>query len=112
MNKMRWKKAAALLMASVMMVSMAACGKNDKGSSGSKEKKENKKEMTYEESDLQIDGIKGDIASYQVAGDRIYFFTTDWVENDTGEEGDSAEEGSEEDTKEEAASEETSEEVL
>lgn len=110
MNKMRWKKAAALLMASVMMVSMAACGKNDKGSSGSKEKKENKKEMTYEESDLQIDGIKGDIASYQVAGDRIYFFTTDWVENGTGEEGDSAEEGSEEDTKEDAASEETSEE--
>lgn len=110
MNKMRWKKAAALLMASVMMVSMAACGKNDKGSSGSKEKKENKKEMTYEESDLQIDGIKGDIASYQVVGDRIYFFTTDWVENGTGEEGDSAEEGSEEDTKEDAASEETSEE--
>ncbi len=110
MNKMRWKKAAALLMASVMMVSMAACGKNDKGSSGSKEKKENKKEMTYEESDLQIDGIKGDIASYQVVDDRIYFFTTDWVENDTEEEGDSAEEGSEEDTKEEAASEETSEE--
>lgn len=109
MNKMRWKKAAALLMASVMMVSMAACGKNDKGSSGSKEKKENKKEMTYEESDLQIDGIKGDIASYQVVGDRIYFFTTDWVENGTGEE-DSAEEGSEEDTKEDAASEETSEE--
>ena len=110
MNKMRWKKAAALLMASVMMVSMAACGKNDKGSSGSKEKKENKKEMTYEESDLQIDGIKGDIASYQVAGDRIYFFTTDWVENGTEEEGDSAEEGSEEDTKEDAASEDTSEE--
>ena len=110
MNKMRWKKAAALLMASVMMVSMAACGKNDKGSSGSKEKKENKKEMTYEESDLQIDGIKGDIASYQVVDDRIYFFTTDWVENDTEEEGDSAEEGSGEDTKEEAASEETSEE--
>ena len=110
MNKMRWKKAAALLMASVMMVSMAACGKNDKGSSGSKEKKENKKEMTYEESDLQIDGIKGDIASYQVVDDRIYFFTTDWVENDTEEEGDSAEEGSEEGTKEEAASEDTSEE--
>lgn len=110
MNKMRWKKAAALLMASVMMVSMVACGKNDKGSSGSKEKKENKKEMTYEESDLQIDGIKGDISSYQVVGDRIYFFTTDWVENGTGEEGDSAEEGSEEDTKEEAASEDTSEE--
>ena len=109
MNKMRWKKAAALLMASVMMVSMAACGKNDKGSSGSKEKKENKKEMTYEESDLQIDGIKGDIASYQVVDDRIYFFTTDWVENGTGEE-DTAEEGSEEDTKEDAASEETSEE--
>lgn len=110
MNKMRWKKAAALLMASVMMVSMVACGKNDKGSSGSKEKKENKKEMTYEESDLQIDGIKGDISSYQVVGDRIYFFTTDWVENGTGEEGDSAEEGSEEDTKENAASEDTSEE--
>lgn len=106
MNKMRWKKAAALLMASVMMVSMVACGKKDKSSSGSKEKKENKKEMTYEESDLQVDGIKGDISSYIVEGDRIYFYTSDWVE-DEGSGDTTTEDSSAED---DASSEETSEE--
>lgn len=123
MNKMRWKKAAALLMASVMMVSMAACGKNDKGSSGSKEKKENKKEMTYEESDLSVEGIEGDIVSYVVEGDRIYFYTTKWVEEDgsedttneelnaedTSAEGVSDEDATEADTSEEADTEESSE---
>lgn len=123
MNKMRWKKAAALLMASVMMVSMAACGKNDKGSSGSKEKKENKKEMTYEESDLSVEGIEGDIVSYVVEGDRIYFYTTKWVEGDgsedttneelnaedTSAEGVSDEDATEADTSEEADTEESSE---
>lgn len=117
MNKMRWKKAAALLMASVMMVSMVACGKKDKSSSGSKDKKENKKEMTYEESELQVDGIKGDISSYVVEGDRIYFYTYDWVEDEgsgdtateeTSEEDASSEEGTEADT-EEASEEDSSE---
>lgn len=99
MRKMKWKKAAALLMASVMMVSMVACGKKDKdSSSGSKQKKENKKEMTYEESDLSVEGIEGDIVSYVVEGDRIYFYTTKWVEGD----------GSEDTTNEELNAEDTS----
>ena len=99
MRKMKWKRAAALLMASVMMVSMVACGKKDKdSSSGSKQKKENKKEMTYEESDLSVEGIEGDIVSYVVEGDRIYFYTTKWVEGD----------GSEDTTNEELNAEDTS----
>ena len=99
MRKMKWKRAAALLMASVMMVSMVACGKKDKdSSSGSKQKKENKKEMTYEESDLSVEGIEGDIVSYVVEGDRIYFYTTKWVEGD----------GSEDTTDEELNAEDTS----
>ena len=126
MNKMRWKKAAALLMASVMMVSMVACGKKDKdSSSGSKQKKENKKEMTYEESDLSVDGIEGDIVSYVVEGDRIYFYTTKWVEGDgsedatdeelnaedTSAEGVSDEDATEADTSEEADSEDAKEDA-
>lgn len=126
MNKMRWKKAAALLMASVMMVSMVACGKKDKdSSSGSKQKKENKKEMTYEESDLSVDGIEGDIVSYVVEGDRIYFYTTKWVEGDgsedatdeelnaedTSAEGVSDEDATEADTSEEADSEDATEDA-
>ncbi|HCJ07300.1 MAG TPA: hypothetical protein DHV96_02715 [Lachnospiraceae bacterium] len=100
MRKMKWKRAAALLMASVMMMSMVACGKKDKDSSGSKQKKENKKEMTYEESDLSVDGIEGDIVSYVVEGDRVYFYTTKWVEGD----------GSEDTTNEEVNTEDTSDE--
>lgn len=124
MRKMKWKRAAALLMASVMMVSMVACGKKDKdSSSGSKQKKENKKEMTYEESDLSVEGIEGDIVSYVVEGDRIYFYTTKWVEGDgsedttneelnaedTSAEGVSDEDATEADTSEEADTEESSE---
>ncbi len=126
MNKMRWKKAAALLMASVMMVSMVACGKKDKdSSSGSKQKKENKKEMTYEESDLSVDGIEGDIVSYVVEGDRIYFYTMKWVEGDgsedatdeelnaedTSAEGVSDEDATEADTSEEADGEDATEDA-
>lgn len=106
MRKMKWKRAAALLMASVMMVSMVACGKKDKdSSSGSKQKKENKKEMTYEESDLSVDGIEGDIVSYVVEGDRIYFYTSKWVEGD-GSEDTTDEESNAEDTSAEDASDE------
>ena len=126
MRKMKWKRAAALLMASVMMVSMVACGKKDKdSSSGSKQKKENKKEMTYEESDLSVDGIEGDIVSYVVEGDRIYFYTTKWVEGDgsedatdeelnaedTSAEGVSDEDATEADTSEEADSEDATEDA-
>ena len=116
MRKTKWKKAVALLMASVMMVSMVACGKKDKGSSGSKTKKENKKEMTYEESDLQVDGIEGDIASYMVEGDRIYFYTTKWVEGDgsedtTGENTEEVTEDSSEDVSTEEVTEDNSEDA-
>ena len=126
MRKMKWKRAAALLMASVMMVSMVACGKKDKdSSSGSKQKKENKKEMTYEESDLSVDGIEGDIVSYVVEGDRIYFYTMKWVEGDgsedatdeelnaedTSAEGVSDEDATEADTSEEADGEDATEDA-
>lgn len=115
MNKARWKKAAALAMASIMMLSMAACGKKTKDSSSKKEK-ENKKEMTFQSEDLKIDGVKGDINTCVVSGDRIYFYTMEWdeskTEGETPEESTSEEASGEEDLTEAGSTEEgTSEEA-
>ena len=115
MNKARWKKATALAMASIMMLSMAACGKKTKDSSSKKEK-ENKKEMTFQSEDLQIDGVKGDINTCVVSGDRIYFYTMEWddseTEGETSEEVTSEEASGEEDLTEAGSTEEgTSEEA-
>ena len=115
MNKARWKKATALAMASIMMLSMAACGKKTKDSSSKKEK-ENKKEMTFQSEDLKIDGVKGDINTCVVSGDRIYFYTMEWdeseTEGETPEESTSEEASGEEDLTEAGSTEEvTSEEA-
>ncbi len=115
MNKARWKKAAAFAMASIMMLSMAACGKKTKDSSSKKEK-ENKKEMTFQSEDLKIDGVKGDINTCVVSGDRIYFYTMEWdeskTEGETPEESTSEEASGEEDLTEAGSTEEgTSEEA-
>ena len=104
MNKVRWKKATALAMASIMMLSMAACGKKTKDSSSKKEK-ENKKEMTFQSEDLKIDGVKGDINTCIVSGDRVYFYTMKWDESDTEDVKDEGE-TSEENTSEETSGEE------
>ncbi len=105
MNKVRWKKVTAVAMASIMMLSMAACGKKTKDSSSKKEK-ENKKEMTFQSEDMELDGVKGDINTFVVSGDRIYFYTMEWSESDTEET--SGEETSEDNTSEEASGEESS----
>lgn len=115
MNKARWKKATAFAMASIMMLSMAACGKKTKDSSSKKEK-ENKKEMTFQSEDLKIDGVKGDINTCVVSGDRIYFYTMEWdeskTEGETPEESTSEEASGEEDLTEAGSTEEgTSEEA-
>lgn len=115
MNKARWKKAAAFAMASIMMLSMAACGKKTKDSSSKKEK-ENKKEMTFQSEDLKIDGVKGDINTCVVSGDRIYFYTMEWddseTEGETSKEVTSEETSGEEDLTEAGSTEEgTSEEA-
>lgn len=120
MKKVRWKKVTALALASAMMLSMAACGKKTKDSS-SKKDKENKKEMTFESDEMALDGIKGDISTCMISGDRIYFYTMEWTgEDDTEEaasddtvteEGAAEESSSEDATTEEASSEDATTEA-
>lgn len=104
MNRGILKKSIALVMATVMVFSMAGCGKKSGGSSSKKEKKEDTKEMVFASTDLALDGVKGDIGTFSVQGDKIYFNTYEWVEKE-GSKGDS-EEGEKEDTSEEESSKE------
>ncbi len=99
MNRGILKKSIAFVMTAAMIFSMAGCGKKDGGSS-KKEKKEDTKEMVFSGTDLALEGVKGDIGTFSVQGDKIYFNTYEWVE----------EEGSKEDSDQEDASEEDSSE--
>ncbi|MGN0152946.1 MAG: hypothetical protein ACI4A3_00735 [Lachnospiraceae bacterium] len=106
MKKGILKKSIAVTMAAVMMLSMTACGKKD---SSKKEEKTDTKNMTFEGTDLALEGIEGDINTFTVSGERIYFSTYDWIEAEgTGEE-DAAEEVTEEEDTGEDASEEVTE---
>ena len=104
MNRGILKKSIALVMATVMVFSMAGCGKKGGGSSSKKEKKEDTKEMVFASTDLVLEGVEGDIGTFSVQGDKIYFNTYEWIEKG-GSKGDS-EEGEKEDASEEDLSEE------
>lgn len=103
MNRGILKKSVALVMTAAMVFSMAGCGKKDGGSSSKNEKKEDTKEMVFAGTDLALEGVKGDIGTFSVQGDKIYFNTYEWIEKE-GSKGDS-EEGEKEDSSEEDSSE-------
>ena len=88
MNRGILKKSIALVMATVMVFSMAGCGKKGGGSSSKKEKKEDTKEMVFASTDLVLEGVEGDIGTFSVQGDKIYFNTYEWIEKG-GSKGDS-----------------------
>lgn len=114
MKKGILKKSAALVMAAVMMFSMGGCGKKD---GSKKEEKTDTKEMVFEGTEMALEGIEGDVGSFVVKDDRIYFYTSEWIEGKGSEEEsdkedteDNSEEVSEEDNSEETTSEENTEE--
>lgn len=87
------KQIIAVLMAGIMMVSMAGCGKgyeqkgsgNGHGSKSRNEVSEDFKSMVYKSSDITFDGVQGDIEAFVVKGDRIYFRTAEWIESEAKE---------------------------
>lgn len=86
MKKGLFKKSVAVMLASVMAVSMAGCG-GDKSGSKKDEKKEDTKNMVYESSDISLEGVEGDIGTFIVKGDKIYFSTYEWIEGKTETDG-------------------------
>lgn len=84
------KQIVAVIMAGIMMFSMAGCGKGDgqkgggkgNGSKSQNEISEDFKSMVYKSSDIVMEGAQGDIEAFVVKGDRIYFRTTEWIEEE------------------------------
>lgn len=88
------KKSIALVMTAAMMFSMAGCG------SSKKEEKVDTKDMVFVGTDLALEGVKGDIGTFSVQGDKIYFNTYEWVEKEGSKEDPDQEDASEEDSSE------------
>ncbi|MCR5701297.1 MAG: hypothetical protein K6G76_04025 [Lachnospiraceae bacterium] len=113
MRKTTFKKSLAIGLSVVMAMSMTACGgKGGNGGSGkSADSKENVKDMVYSGETFDISGVKGDMACYVVEGDRLYFTTSEWPEEEN-EDTPMTEEGASEETEDnaETSTEEASEE--
>lgn len=108
------KKMAAVCMAAIMVFSMTACGKKSGGSGNGSA--EDTKNCIYAAQPIEIAGVKGDISTPMVVGDKLYFSTYEWIEDenskapasmeeDTGE-GDSEEGSTEEGSSEDGSTEE------
>lgn len=65
MKKNIWKKFAAVMIVTTMLMSMVGCEK--------KQDNVDSKEMVYEEIPISIDGIEGEVGAVAYKNDRIYF---------------------------------------
>lgn len=74
------KKSAAICMAAVMVFSMTACGKKSDDSDNSAA--EDTKNYVYAGEPINIEGVKGDISTPMVVGDKLYFNTYEWIEDE------------------------------
>lgn len=112
------KKAAALMLAAAMMISMAGCGKSggDSKKDGSKkdDSKEDTKEMVYAGEDFVLDGIEGDPSTIWIEREKMYITTYEWIEaegttgdgtEDADAENETATESEDKDTGDEAVTE-------
>lgn len=76
-----WKKLLAAGMAVTMLFTAFGCGK---------EEKKDAKEMVYSETDFKIEGmeeVEGKLDSYVVKDKRVYFTTSEWIEEGVLKEG-------------------------
>lgn len=108
MKSKKLKKTTAICMAAVMVFSMTACGKKSDGSGNGQA--EDTKNYVYSSQPIEFAGVQGDLSSPIVVGDKLYFSTFEWIEDENAAQGDEAEdeaapEGSEENATDEAASE-------
>lgn len=114
------KKTAAVCMAAIMVFTMTACGKKSGGSGNNAA--EDTKNYVYAGEPMNLEGVQGDISTPMVAGDKLYFNTYEWIEDenapDSSEDADSKEPASDEegavdtegDTQEEGSTQEDAEE--
>lgn len=102
MKKTWIRKSVAVLMAMTMLFSMTGC--NKKESKKSETEKQDTKEMVYQVSDFEIEGLQGQVNNVFFQDDRIYINTYEWIEEESSGE----ESGEEESTAEEAIGEEES----
>ncbi|MDE5779234.1 MAG: extracellular solute-binding protein [Lachnospiraceae bacterium] len=71
MKKAIWNRVAAMLLLSIMIIIIGGC--NNKEHNVRQE--EDVTDMTYEATELVIDGIQGEIYSYLVKNDKLYLYT-------------------------------------
>ena len=83
MKKSKKTKFLAALLAGTMVASMiTGCG----GDSKEKEEEVSLKECVYSFDKLPCsDQVKGDINTFKVAGDKIYIYSSEWIEGENGE---------------------------
>lgn len=77
MKKSIFTKITVCFMAILMVLSLIGCGK-EKGKNKEPEKKETK-DMTYAAELIKTEGAVGDISTFFVKGDRVYFDTFVWT---------------------------------
>lgn len=85
MKKNYLKKTAALLMTAVMLFTMAGCGKEGKKKNDEELKNvevPESKEMVYEGKLVKLSGASGLVDSFKVQGDKLYFTTYTYIEDE------------------------------
>lgn len=101
MSKTWMKKMIAIAMTTTMLCTMVGCEKKE-----SKEKeteKQDTKEMVFQATDFEIEGVEGEISDVYVLNDKLYMRTYEWTDDDSLEE--TTEDESAEDSAKEAVEE-------
>ncbi len=74
MREIIWKKLIAIVMVVAMVMPMSGCRKEIE--------QEDVTDVTYEATELVTDGIQGEISSFLVKNDKLYFFTHEVISED------------------------------
>lgn len=75
MKNVIWKRLAAMLLMSIMIITISGCNNKEQ----SVRQEEDVTDMTYEATELVIDGIQGEIHSYLVKNGKLYLHTYEEV---------------------------------
>lgn len=81
--KKLFKRISAAALAAVTAVSLVSCGKNTDGSGGGNDAKTASEEFAYKAASAELsDEIKGDFGSFSCFGDKIYFVSKTYPDED------------------------------
>lgn len=77
MKNVIWKRLVAILLMPIMIITIGGCNNKEQ----SVHNEEDITDMTYEATELVIDGIQGEICSYLVKNNKLYIYTYEVVSN-------------------------------